>query len=170
VEAACNGEIGSVKAQGCWISGTTKSSIRTAGPKLAGERWRSALMSPGGNSISYGLSMVGGVNGSNRPNLNTIKDSQVATLEKQMRELSAEFPDFKWCGHRDLSPDKNGNGVSEPFEHIKACPCFDAIPWARERGLPVADSKGTLKTIVLESSSARCSKAPIRARLTCSGV
>lgn len=34
----------------------------------------------------------------------------------------------KIVGHRDLSPDKNGNGIVEPNEWVKACPCFDAIP------------------------------------------
>ena len=29
------------------------------------------------------------------------------------------------CGHRDLSPDLNGNGEIEPEEWIKQCPCFD---------------------------------------------
>ncbi len=29
------------------------------------------------------------------------------------------------CGHRDLSPDLNGNGEIEPEEWIKACPCFE---------------------------------------------
>ena len=29
------------------------------------------------------------------------------------------------CGHRDLSPDLNGNGEIEPEEWVKACPCFD---------------------------------------------
>ena len=27
--------------------------------------------------------------------------------------------------HRDLSPDRNGNGEIEPEEWIKACPCFE---------------------------------------------
>ena len=31
-------------------------------------------------------------------------------------------------GHRDYSPDKNGNGIIERFEWIKDCPCFNAIP------------------------------------------
>lgn len=31
-------------------------------------------------------------------------------------------------GHRDFSPDKNGNGVIDPWERIKECPSFDAIP------------------------------------------
>lgn len=29
-------------------------------------------------------------------------------------------------GHRDFSPDKNGNGVIESWERIKECPSFDA--------------------------------------------
>ena len=34
--------------------------------------------------------------------------------------------DCRVCGHRDLSPDRNGNGEIEPEEWMKACPCFDA--------------------------------------------
>lgn len=114
----------------------------------------------GFNSISYGLSLVGGVDFKNRPDFNTIKDRQLATLEGRMRALSSEFPDIKWCGHRDLSPDKNGNGVIEPFEHMKACPCFDVIPWAQEMGLPVADIRGTWKVITLEPESAPVLEGP----------
>jgi N-acetylmuramoyl-L-alanine amidase len=33
------------------------------------------------------------------------------------------------CGHRDLSPDKNGNGLAEPFEWLKTCPGFDVRAW-----------------------------------------
>lgn len=29
-------------------------------------------------------------------------------------------------GHRDLSPDRNGNGIVEPDEWVKVCPCFEA--------------------------------------------
>ena len=28
---------------------------------------------------------------------------------------------------RDLSPDRNHNGVVDPWERIKECPCFDAM-------------------------------------------
>ncbi len=101
----------------------------------------------GFNSISYGLSMVGGITATGRPDFNTIKDAQLTTLEKRMRELTVDFPEIEWCGHRDLSPDKNGNGITEPFEYMKACPCFDVIPWAPERGLPVADITGTRKLL-----------------------
>ena len=30
-------------------------------------------------------------------------------------------------GHRDISPDLNHNGVVDPWERIKECPCFDAM-------------------------------------------
>lgn len=33
------------------------------------------------------------------------------------------------CGHRDLSPDKNGNGKIEPSEWVKRCPGFDVRAW-----------------------------------------
>lgn len=33
------------------------------------------------------------------------------------------------CGHRDLSPDTNGNGLVEPFEWLKTCPGFDVRTW-----------------------------------------
>ena len=33
--------------------------------------------------------------------------------------------DCRVCGHRDLSPDRNGNGEIEPEEWIKTCPCFE---------------------------------------------
>jgi len=114
----------------------------------------------GFNSISYGISMVGGVNASGKPDFNTIRDAQLATLFKRMKDLTADFADIKWCGHRDLSPDQNGNGVIEPFEHMKACPCFDVIPWAAEHGLPVADIKGSWEPITLEPASAPVLEGP----------
>ena len=34
-------------------------------------------------------------------------------------------------GHRDTSPDLNGDGVIEPYEYVKACPCFDVKEFLR---------------------------------------
>ena len=36
-----------------------------------------------------------------------------------------EYDIVELLGHRDTSPDINGNGEIEPVEYIKACPCFD---------------------------------------------
>ncbi len=41
--------------------------------------------------------------------------------------LLRDYPGSRLCGHRDLSPDLNGNGEIEPEEWIKECPCFDAV-------------------------------------------
>lgn len=33
------------------------------------------------------------------------------------------------CGHRDLSPDTNGNGQADPAEWLKTCPGFSVRQW-----------------------------------------
>jgi hypothetical protein len=33
------------------------------------------------------------------------------------------------CGHRDLSPDKSGDGLIESFEWLKTCPGFNVADW-----------------------------------------
>lgn len=42
------------------------------------------------------------------------------------------------CGHRDLSPDANGNGMVEPFEWLKTCPGFDVGTWLANGMTPQA--------------------------------
>lgn len=61
--------------------------------------------------------------------------AQKEGIIKEINEVLAELvekghpvEDIKIWGHRDFSPDKNGNGVIEPWERIKACPSFSAIP------------------------------------------
>ena len=36
-----------------------------------------------------------------------------------------DYPETKVVGHRDLSPDVNGNGEVEPVEWTKECPSFE---------------------------------------------
>ena len=48
------------------------------------------------------------------------------SLRFLIRQLLVLYPKSTVCGHRDLSPDLNGNGVIEPQEWLKQCPCFDA--------------------------------------------
>lgn len=96
----------------------------------------------GYNSISLGVVLVGGVDEKGKPQNNATPE-QLTALEAELRDLIVKYPKAKICGHRDLSPDKDGDGSIEPFEHIKACPCFDAIPWAESKGLPGADIRGS---------------------------
>lgn len=95
----------------------------------------------GWNSVSLGVSLVGGVDASGKPQDNRTP-AQNRALEKLLRDLVKKYPGAKICGHRDLSPDRDKDGILEPFEHLKACPCFDAIPWAKSVGLPAADIRG----------------------------
>lgn len=95
----------------------------------------------GFNSIAWGICVVGGLGENGKP-ANTMTPAQEAALEKELRAASIIWPNAKVCGHRDLSPDKDGDGVIEPQEHTKACPCFDAIPWAAGKGLPAASIRG----------------------------
>ena len=95
----------------------------------------------GWNSVSIGVSLVGGVDARGRAENNRTEHQMVA-LVPLLKKLCRDFPDAKVCGHRDLSPDGDGDGVIEPQEYIKECPCFDAIPWARKQGLPAAAIRG----------------------------
>lgn len=107
----------------------------------------------GFNSTAYGISLVGGLDSTGKP-ANTATHAQMVTLERRLREMAERYPNAGVCGHRDLSPDRDGDGVIEPSEHIKACPCFDAIPWAASVGLPTADIKGVWgKTLLVQAAS-----------------
>ena len=51
-------------------------------------------------------------------------------------DLQREYNILQMLGHRDTSPDLNGDGVIEPYEYVKACPCFDVREFLRYgRGL-----------------------------------
>lgn len=43
-----------------------------------------------------------------------------------IEESGQDVSKVRITGHRDLSPDKNHNGVVEPNEWVKQCPCFNA--------------------------------------------
>ena len=77
------------------------------------------------NANSIGICYEGGLDCRGRP-ADTRTPEQRAALRLLVHQLLEKFPDCRVCGHRDLSPDKNGNGEIEPEEWMKACPCFDA--------------------------------------------
>lgn len=79
------------------------------------------------NSKSIGVCYVGGLD-ENGKEKDTRTDAQKETLVWLISRLKGAFGIDKVQGHRDYSPDTNGNGVIDPYERIKACPCFDAIP------------------------------------------
>lgn len=54
-------------------------------------------------------------------------------MEKLVRELRGDdiLGDVPIVGHRDLSPDKDGDGVVERHEWLKRCPNFDVSSWVK---------------------------------------
>lgn len=75
----------------------------------------------GYNSNSIHVSWVGGYKSADNRTAR-----QKESLVKVLKELRAKYPSAKIMGHRDISPDKNGNGIVDPWERVKDCPCFEA--------------------------------------------
>jgi len=74
----------------------------------------------GFNAKTIGVCMVG---------TDKFSAAQWAALAKLVAELQERYPDAKVLGHRDLSPDLNGNGIIEPDEWVKICPGFNVAEW-----------------------------------------
>lgn len=79
----------------------------------------------GFNKHSIGVVYVGGMDMQGRPK-DTRTENQKNALLLLLMDLRKLYPNARIRGHRDFSPDKNGNGVVEPIEWVKQCPCFDA--------------------------------------------
>lgn len=80
----------------------------------------------GYNSTAINVAYMGGINSEGKATDNRT-DAQKESLRKLLKLLKGRYPDAKILGHRDISPDTNGNGVVDTWERIKECPCFDAI-------------------------------------------
>ena len=79
----------------------------------------------GYNSCSWGVCYEGGL-APNGKATDTRTEAQKVALRQLLRQLKALAPQAEIVGHRDLSPDHNGDGHIDPSEWIKLCPCFDA--------------------------------------------
>lgn len=78
----------------------------------------------GYNRNSIGVCYEGGLD-INGQAADTRTMYQREAMKNLITILKREFPDAKVVGHRDLSPDKNYNGIIDPWERIKECPCFE---------------------------------------------
>lgn len=82
----------------------------------------------GHNSHSAGICYAGGLDKKGHAK-DTRTPEQKAAIVKCILEVidyAGEGNIKRICGHRDLSPDLNGNGVVEPHEWVKVCPSFEA--------------------------------------------
>ena len=79
----------------------------------------------GFNASSLGVCYEGGLD-ENGKAADTRTSRQKEAMHRLVSELLQRYPDAKVVGHRDLSPDTNYNGIVDPWERIKECPCFEA--------------------------------------------
>ena len=113
------------------------------------------------NANSVGICLVGGAERDGQYTL-----AQWASLSKIVAMLLAEYgiplaePKRVYggqyaagytvyggvCGHRDLSPDKSGDGKIEPFEWLKTCPGFSVADWTSTAMTP--DPKNVFRGVV----------------------
>ena len=79
----------------------------------------------GFNSVTVNVAYIGGIDANGKAT-----DNRTAEQKKALRQLLAnlkrKYPQAVIQGHRDFSPDTNGNGKVDVWERIKECPCFDA--------------------------------------------
>lgn len=75
----------------------------------------------GYNSVTVNIAYTGGMDG-----VDNRTDEQKKSLVTLLKLLRKRYPDAVIQGHRDFSPDLNGNGKIEKSEWIKMCPSFEA--------------------------------------------
>lgn len=88
-----------------------------------------AVSEPGAHALGFNAHSIaicyeGGLSSSGKPK-DTRTEAQKGSMQELVTTLKAKYRITQICGHRDLSPDLNGNGTVEPNEWIKVCPCFD---------------------------------------------
>ena len=82
----------------------------------------------GHNKNSVGICLVGGI-AVNGKRFGRYTKAQWFALHELLLELAQCFPDANVYGHRDFSPDLNGDGKITQNEFMKDCPCFDVEEW-----------------------------------------
>lgn len=89
----------------------------------------------GWNNRSIGICYIGGLDACGHP-ADTRTPKQKEAMKTLISRLQHEYFGIRTIlGHRDTSPDLNGDGRIEPNEFIKACPCFDVRTWLRSVSL-----------------------------------
>lgn len=80
----------------------------------------------GYNSTAINVAYVGGIARGTLKPIDNRTPAQKRALLLLLQDLRVRYPKAYILGHRDISPDKNGNGKIDPWEYIKSCPCFNA--------------------------------------------
>lgn len=82
----------------------------------------------GHNSHSIGICYEGGLdkNGKAKDTRTQAQKEAIAKCILEALEYAGKGEVKRITGHRDMSPDLDGDGVVEPNEWVKVCPCFEA--------------------------------------------
>jgi len=88
----------------------------------------------GHNANSLAVCYIGGIGLDGKP-ADTRTPAQQRAMDEVLRDWRRRYPDAPIRGHRDMSPDLDGDGGVEKHEWLKACPCFDAPEWCRSVGI-----------------------------------
>lgn len=85
----------------------------------------------GYNNVAVHVAYVGGIDAQSKA-VDNRTAAQKTNLRIMLKMLHRRYPTARILGHRDISPDRNGNGRVDSWERIKECPCFDAIEEYRD--------------------------------------
>ena len=88
--------------------------------------WQEGAHCKGHNKHSIGICYEGGLDALGNPG-DTRTRAQRESMRALLERLHDQFPSAIIMGHRDLSPDLDGDGHVSPDEWLKFCPCFDAL-------------------------------------------
>lgn len=89
----------------------------------------------GRNSDTVGVCLIGGLKADGTAGEefeDTFTYEQAVSLRVLLPVLLSAYPSAQVVGHRDLSPDLDGDGIIERHEWLKECPTFDAGAWWAE--------------------------------------
>lgn len=80
----------------------------------------------GHNHDSIHIAYIGGLDKSGKPK-DTRTEAQKEAIIDLIKSIKRIYPNANILGHRDFSEDKNGNGIIDPWERIKECPCYSPL-------------------------------------------
>ena len=78
----------------------------------------------GNNTNTVGVCLIGGLDAKGKAK-DTFTPEQYTTLHKELLHIMQFCNITSIKGHRDYSPDLNGDGIIQRNEWIKDCPCFE---------------------------------------------
>lgn len=98
--------------------------------------WAAGSHIAGHNAETISIVYVGGLDANGKPK-DTRTPEQKDTMFLLVRSLVAKHRKelTKIGGHRDWSPDRDGDGIIERHEWLKDCPCFDVASWLKSVGI-----------------------------------